>query len=136
MLPNGVSESSASGSAADQRQRLEECTKKAFADAANLFDVKSCIRPPKFDGKDSQWADYRWRCQILFGSLGISQWIKEIEETSDEQWQHSILSMEARGWSRVVYSILAGSCISGRAAAILRLVEPGDGFSVWRNLMK
>jgi hypothetical protein len=72
---------------------------------------------------------------LFFATIGITEWVQQIEALDDEAWLKCKLSEKAKAYSRVLFQMLAAGC-SGKPIALLRLRTPGDGFGCWRAFIR
>ena len=101
---------------------------------SRVVDMKACMKVPGFSGKATDWPDYQFKMRTIFDLLGISSMIDEAITTSDEAFVSRKMVGTARGYDKVLYTMLVSGC-QGRAAAIVRLLPFGAGFHAWRKIL-
>ena len=118
-------ESSSNGS--DGKRFLEQ--------AARVMDLKKVVQPPSFDSKVEHWADYKFRMMSIFALLDLTDAVNASLEVGEEHLKMVSIGPSMKVKSQLVYAMLV-SGTSGKAQAMLRLVEPGEGFLAWCRITR
>ena len=111
-------------------------SRRILHEVGKVLDLRGCVKPPAFSSKDKDWHDFRWRFGVMCTTLGIRQMLSEVEKCTEQEYQSRTLTERARVFSRILYGILVSACPTGQAAALVRLAPEGDGFAVWRSLIR
>ena len=102
--------------------------------ALKLVDLKGVAKPPCFDGVPATWSDFKFKFVAVAELLGLGRNLAEAQ-----RWpvkiQMEILRPDMREKGVFLFNLLVQVC-SGKALAILKLIQPGNGFEGWRALCK
>ena len=109
--------------------------KKFLDQAARVMDLKKVVQPPSFDSKVEHWADYKFRTMSIFALLDLTDAIEASLVVSEGELKLGAVGPSMKVKSQLVYAMLV-SGTTGKAQAMLRLVEPGEGFLAWRRINK
>ena len=100
--------------------------------APRLLDLKGVARPPTFNGEPAGWSEFHFKFMAMLdllemGDMAVAAAGLNREITIQE------MTTYYRVRARLLYAILVQT-LSGRALAILRLVERSNGLEAWRRL--
>ena len=101
--------------------------------AARLVDLRGVARPPNFSGSCEAWSEFKFRMESMSGLLSLDAGMANCLTCTVEQLELARLSAEEATRSRLLYNLLVQIC-SGRASALLRLTQRGNGHLAWRKL--
>ena len=99
--------------------------------ASRLLDLKGVARPPMFNGDPAGWRDFQFKFMAMLDHLEMGDMAVAAASMDRE-----ITIQEMSAYCRVrarLHAILA-QILTGRALAILRLVERSNGLEAWRRL--
>lgn len=130
---------SASGSAAAAAPptgapRMEERKPSLFERASRVVELKR--QPPKFSGKEEEWREWKFKFEGVVDLIGggLPEAMKQAVRMEEEELE--LESME--GALREAGTLLNGLlqvCCEGKAATLVRLIEPSNGLLAWRQLL-
>lgn len=101
---------------------------------AKLLDLKSIGRPPRFTGKESDWADFRYRFKVSMSLLLLRDTL-DVAANSLEPIDFVSLNDEAKHKTTVLHAILVQQ-VDGKALSIIKLIREPNGLEMWRLLCK
>ena len=89
-------------------------------------------RPPPFDGTEARWQEWSFRFRAYLHLADLGEFVAAVEAEGADR---NIIEMneDSQRMARKLYYLLVAYC-GGKAATILRTVEPGNGFIAWRRL--
>ena len=99
-----------------------------------MLDSKSIPKADSFNGKVEDWSEWKFGFKSYITMLGLSGMVREAEANPEEP---EILDMtpEAEHQAHLLYHLLVQLC-KGKARNIARGVEEGNGFKLWRALLR
>ena len=102
--------------------------------AAKLVDLKGIAKLPNFGGQEKHWQDFRFKFESGAALLDLDFAMTATLEL-EQMVTLSMLGDQAQARARLLYAILVQLC-HGRALALIRLVEIGNGFAAWPRLVE
>ena len=99
-----------------------------------MLDSKSIPKADSFNGKVEDWSEWKFGFKSYITMLGLSGMVREAEANPEEP---EIIDMtpEAEHQAHLLYHLLVQLC-KGKARNIARGVEEGNGFKLWRALLR
>ena len=101
--------------------------------APDVVDTKLIGRPPKYDGSDSGWQDWKFvflaYCQLLSPVMARS-----MVSAAGFQNEVPMASVEEEREAQEQLYWLLAMLVTGCALAEVRMTNPGNGFEAWRRL--
>eukprot|EP00971_Amphidinium_carterae_P340730 6479190-Amphidinium_carterae.1 len=96
--------------------------------------VKTFSKPKVFDGTDSSWPMWSWRLEATVASLGFETALSAAgAQKPDDMMSIVDMDVDVSRQGKQLYAMLVESC-EGKAAALLRTCEKGNGFQCWAKL--
>ena len=100
---------------------------QSFADiAAKLVDLRGVAKPPVFSGKETEWADFRFRLESIAALLGCDRLMK-ISADMKEEPLHAMMLQKEVDTPHFLYNLFVQIC-GGRSyrAAVPRHQRPAS----------
>ena len=89
--------------------------------ATKLLDLRGVGRFPEFNGKDTEWQDWKFKFQVCADMVGLGEFPTQEQHPSNLER------------ARLLYGIRV-QVRSGRAMGIPRTVQESNGLEAWRRL--
>ena len=104
------------------------------AHGAMLLGSRGFTKPPRFDGRQEQWAAWAFRVESVASLCGWYDYM--------DQARHAVATInstscvgDATEVAKSLYQFLVQT-VDGRALQLIRLVQRGDGLEAWRVLCR
>eukprot|EP00971_Amphidinium_carterae_P111820 2214754-Amphidinium_carterae.1 len=98
---------------------------------SNDVSVKTFSKPKTFDGTDAAWPQWSWRLEAATTHLGMEDAFHMAgTQRPDQVGRLQDMDDHVRQYAKQLYGMLV-ECCEGKAAAILRTCERGNGFHCW-----
>ena len=102
--------------------------------AAPMLDSKSIPKADTFNGKVEDWAEWKFGFKSYVTMLGLSTKMREAELNPEEP-ELIDMTTEAETSAHLLYHLLVQLC-KGKARNVARGTEEGNGFKLWRALLR
>ena len=102
--------------------------------AAKLVDLRGVAKPPVFSGKETEWADFRFRLESIAALLGCDRLMK-ISADMKEEPLHAMMLQKEVDTSHFLYNLFVQIC-GGRSLGIVRLCPDTNGLLAWQRLTR
>lgn len=101
---------------------------------SHLVDMRGIGKPPSFTGDEKEFTEWKFRFEISMSLLGIADNMRAAEERRTPILPEE-MSEAAMQKSKMLFAILA-QVLTGKALALLRLIQGHNGFEGWRIIVK
>ena len=102
--------------------------------AAPMLDSKSIPKADTFNGKVEDWAEWKFGFKSYVTMLGLSIKMREAELNPEEP-ELIDMTTDAEQSAHLLYHLLVQLC-KGKARNVARGTEEGNGFKLWRALLR
>ena len=105
-----------------------------------MLDVKSMGTPPRFDGTQSRWLEYKFRLTTLLdvpiiSGVSLATYMRYAEARGrDGPVTEEEMGPEVKAVSRLLYLLLSQG-VGGKALTIVQGVGASNGLEAWRELV-
>ena len=102
-----------------------------------VVDTRTIGKIDGFDGTSSAWADWQFKARAWISLLPLAgrdvDGLLQGAESSPNPVDRALLATDIEQFGVILYGILA-QCCRGRVMSLIRRVDRGNGWEVWRQL--
>ena len=99
-----------------------------------LLDSRGFTKPPRFDGRQEQWAAWALRVESFASLCGWYDFMDQARQAT-AVLDFSALVGNAAEVAKSLYHFLVQT-VDGRASQLIHLVQRGNGLEAWRVLCR
>ena len=100
--------------------------------ALRLVDMKGVAKPQEFSGRQQDWSEWRFRFAAIAELMGLNTHMEDAARQRnpiDKAQLNENLCVQGQ----LLYNLLV-HLVGGKALAILRCVQSGNGYEAWRRI--
>ena len=100
--------------------------------AMRLVDMKGVAKPQEFSGRQQDWSEWRFRFAAIAELMGLNTHMEDAARQRnpiDKAQLNENLCVQRQ----LLYNLLV-HLVGGKALAILRCVQSGNGYEAWRRI--